>query len=174
MAKRGNTDTDTGLAAIFKEMRKLKSMCVKAGVTEDAGAQTADSGATIAQYAAWNELGVLGPPVSRHGGGKWFIPPRPFIRGWADGKREHIAKTMDKLCGLVTGGKMKAEVAVRRLGEYSQSGIKSYIKNGDFARNADVTIARKGSGKPLIDTGAMRNAIRYQIIEKPAAMAGEK
>ncbi|MDR2071471.1 MAG: hypothetical protein LBP81_08685 [Treponema sp.] len=144
MATQGNTDTDMGLADIFKETEKLKSMCVKVGVTEDVGSQTTDSGATLAQIASWNELGVLGPPMSQHRGGKWFIPPRPFVRGFADGKRELIAKTIEKLSNLVTGGKLKAEIAIRLLGEFGQDGVKSYIRHGSFTPNADSTIARKG------------------------------
>jgi hypothetical protein len=173
MAAQGNTDTDLGMEAILKEMEELKSMCVKVGVTEDAGAQTTESGATIAQIASWNELGVMGPPLSQHGGGKWFIPPRPFIRGFADGKREQIQKTLDKLGGLVSSGKLTAEMAMARLGEYGQSGVKSYIRNGPFTPNADSTIAKKGSSKPLIDTGTLRNSIRYQVISKPVGQVNE-
>ena len=173
MATQSNTDTDMGLENILKEVEKLKSMCIKVGVTEDVGSQTAEGGATLAQIASWNELGVLGPPMSQNGGGKWFIPPRPFIRGFADNKREQIAKTLEKLGGLVTGGKLKAETAIARLGEYGQSGIKSYIRNGAFTPNADSTIAKKGSSKPLIDNGTLRNSIRYQIMHKPADMVNE-
>jgi hypothetical protein len=173
MAKTGNTDTDMGLENIFKETEKLKSMCVKVGVTEDVGAQTVDGGQTLAWIAAKNELGVMGPPVSQNGGGKWFIPPRPFLRGFIDGKREQIAKTLEKLGGLVATGKLKAETAMARLGEYGQSGVKSYIRNGSFTPNADSTIARKGSSKPLIDGGTLRNAIRYQVIEKPVGSVSE-
>jgi hypothetical protein len=173
MAKQGNTDTDLGMANILKEVENLKSMCVKVGVTEDVGAQTAASGATLAQIASWNELGVMGPPVSQNGGGKWFIPPRPFVRGFADSKREQIAKTMEKLSGLVSGGKLTAETAMARLGEYGQSGVKSFIRNGVFTANADSTIAKKGSSKPLIDGGTLRNSIRYQVISKPAGQVSE-
>jgi hypothetical protein len=176
MAQQGNTDTDMGLENIFKEMEKLKSMCVKVGVTEDVGAQTVDGGLTLAEIATHNELGVLGPPFSQYGDGKWFIPPRPFVRGFADGKRELTAKTMEKLTKLVSGGKLKAETAIRMLGEYGMDGVKSYIHNGEFTQNADSTIAKKGSSKPLIDQGergGLLGNIRFQIIEKPVDMVSE-
>jgi hypothetical protein len=191
----GNTDTDMGLKNIFKEMEKLKSMCVKVGVTEDVGSNKGmhrvrkvgksgkktkqkvkvenTNGPTILQYAEWNELGVKGPPYSETGGGVWFIPPRPFVRGWADGKREQIAKTQERLTKQVTSGKIDADTAIRRLGEFGQSGIKSYIRNGPHIQNADSTVAKKGSSKPLIDTGTLRNSIRYQVIEKPVGMVSE-
>jgi len=169
----GHTDTDMGLENILKEMKKLKSMCIKVGITEDVGSQTVEGGATLAQIASWNELGVLGPPVSQNGSGKWFIPPRSFVRGWADGKREQIANTIERISKQVSEGKMFAEVAIRRLGEYAQSGVKSYIRNGDFTPNADSTIAKKGSSKPLIDNGTLRNSIRYQVINAPASAVSE-
>jgi len=172
--EQGHTDTDMGLEAIFKETEKLKSMCVKVGVTENVGSQTVDSGATLAQIAAWNELGVLGPPMSENGGNKWFIPPRPFIRGFIDGKRELIQKTLDKLAKLVTEGKLTAETAMARLGEFGQSGVKSYIRNGVFTPNASSTIAKKGSSKPLIDTTKnLIPAIRYQVLHQSAASVSE-
>jgi len=169
----GHTDTDMGLAAIFNETEKLKNMCVKVGITEDVGSQSVDGVATLAQIAAWNELGVLGPPVSENGGDKWRIPPRPFIRGFVDGKRELIQKTLDRLGQMVADGKLKAEEAMARLGEFGQSGVKSYIRSGAFTPNATSTVARKGSSKPLIDTGTLRNSIRYQVINQPAAAVSE-
>jgi hypothetical protein len=175
MAKYGVTEKDIGLKNILKEVERLKSMCVKIGVTEDVGSQKVDSGPTVAEYAAMNELGVLGPPMSQHGGGKWFIPPRPFIRGFADGKRELIAKTMEKLGRLVTDGLLSANTAIRSLGEFGQNGVKSYIRHGTFIPNADSTIARKGSSKPLIDTkNLVNNGIRFQVIEKPVDAVSEK
>jgi hypothetical protein len=177
MAAQGNTDTDLGMKAILKEIEKLKSMCVKVGITEDVGdTKSEGSDATLAQIGYWNEVGVMGPPFSQYGGSKWFIPPRPFIRGWADGKRELTVKTLEKIGGLVTGGKIKAEEAIRWIGEYGAKGIKSYIKNGTFTSNADSTIARKrGSTKPLINEKTLVNSgIRYQPIEKPVEQVSEK
>jgi hypothetical protein len=168
MAQQGNTDTDMGMKDIFTEMEKLKSMCVKAGVTEDVGAQTAGGGATLAQIASWNELGVM-----KKDGAGWHIPPRPFVRGFVDGKREQIKKTLDKLGALVSGGKLDAETAMARLGEYAQGGVRSYIRNGTFLPNAASTIAKKGSGKPLIDTGTLRNSIRYEVVHSPAETVSE-
>jgi len=172
----GHTDTDMGLNDVFKEMEALKSMCVKVGITEDVAGKTAPgSDVTLVQIAAWNELGVLGPPMSQHGGGKWFIPPRPFLRGFADGQRELIAETMEKLGKLVSSGKLKASAAMERLGILGESGVKTYIDTGsNFTPNADATIARKrGSTRPLINVGTLRNSIRYQVINKPVDKVGE-
>jgi hypothetical protein len=182
MAQTRHTDTDMGLDDIFKELDKFRNMCVKAGIPEDTGSQKGEGGVTVAQYATYNELGVMNKDESG-----WYIHPRPFVRGWADAKRELIAKTIEKLSRRVLDGKLKAEDAIRMLGEFGKSGIKSYVRNGNFAPNSDVTIngskpdkngkkfiKGKGSSKPLIDTKQMVNAIEYQIIQKPVSMAGGK
>ena len=179
MAK-GYTDTDKGMKDILAEIQNLKSMCVKVGVTDDVGAEShGDGGPTLAQIATWNELGVLArrrrvKATEPHGDGKWFIPPRPFVRGFADNKREEIADTLAKLMKLVSGGKLNAEDAIAKLGIYGQSGVRKYLRDGSFAPNADSTIARKGSSKPLINTGTLRNSIRYQVIHEPVEKVGGK
>jgi hypothetical protein len=181
-------DKDLGLAEIRKNIAALASMAVKAGIVESEGTKNekkrvsvkgksgktlkkkkiieSSDTPTIAQVAAWNEYGVMGPPVSQHGDGKWFIPPRPFIRGWADNKAENIKATKERIFKKVVDGKWDADDAIKRLGEFAQDGIKSYIRTGDFTPNADRTIDLKKSSRPLIDTGAMRNSVRYEAVKK--------
>jgi hypothetical protein len=184
MAQKGNTDTDMGLADILKETEKLKSMCVKVGVTEDVAGKSVNGGPPLIKIAEWNELGVMNKDNTA-----WFIPPRSFVRGWADGKRELIVKTEEKLGGLVMDGKLDAKTAIRQLGEFGQNGVKSYInKDGTFTPNSPITIhgskpgkdgkkfikGKRGSSKPLIDTGKLRDSIRFQIIDKPVGTLSEQ
>jgi hypothetical protein len=126
------------------------------------------------KYAHYNELGVMGPPFSQHGDGKWFIPPRSFMRNFADGKREEIEKTKELFVKLVAKGKKTAKEAANDLGMYGQSGIKSSITKGNYTENADSTILRKGDGKnPLVDSSTLRKSIHYQVIDKSASGGGE-
>jgi hypothetical protein len=167
-------DKDLGLDAIMKELKALGRMAVKVGFPEEStGPQqgekrvvrfrkgkrvknTIETGeATIAQIATWNEYGV-----PSHN-----IPARPFVTGWADSKADNIKATLDKLYKKVVDGKWTADDAVMRLGEFGQDGIKSYIRNGEFPENSDITKKRKRSSKPLIDTGTMRNSVRYQVVK---------
>jgi hypothetical protein len=109
----------------------------------------------IAQVAAWNEYGLEGR-----------IPKRPFIRGWTDNKTENINATKEKIYKKVADGKWDANDAIMRLGEFAQDGIKSYIRTGDFTPNSERTKKLKKSSKPLIDTGTMRNSVRYEVVKK--------
>jgi hypothetical protein len=157
----GIRDTDKGLKAIRNEMKKLGSLGIKAGIVEGSGEQ---DGVTIAEYATYNELGV---PAKLGSKKKWRIPPRPFIRGFVENKDAEIKTTQEKLVKLVAAGKLDADTAIGRLGQYAQDGIKSYIRTGTFEPNSEETKRRKkGSSKPLIDTETMRNGVRYEVVKK--------
>jgi hypothetical protein len=166
----GIKDTDRGMLDIRKELQQLGEYSIKAGITEGAGEK---DGVSVAEYAAWNEYGVPGKKKL------WHIPPRPFIRGWVENNGAEIATTMERIYGQVATGKMDAETAAKRLGQFAQDGIKRYIMTGDFTPNSAITISGskpdkngkqfikgKGSSRPLIDTGTMRNSVRYEVIKK--------
>jgi hypothetical protein len=168
-APKGFTDTDKGLKDIREQISLFGKKRIKAGIPK--GGPSKD-GVLVSQYAAWNEYGVPGPPYSENGGGVWFIPPRKFIRGWLADKESNIKTTMDRLGAAVTGGKMDADTALIRLGEFAQGGIRNYIMTGDFTKNAESTKKRKNSSKPLIDTRTMLREIRYEIIGKDEPVEG--
>jgi hypothetical protein len=153
----GIRDIDRGMDKIRKEIAALSQLSIKAGIIEGAGSK---DGVSIAQYAAYNEFGVPGKKK------KWRIPPRPFIRGFVENESAEIKAMQEQLVKLVSEGKMSADTAVKRLGQFAQDGIKRYIMSGNFEPNAEATIQRKGSSRPLIDTGTMRNSVRYQVKKK--------
>jgi hypothetical protein len=150
-------DTDKGLLDIRKELQKLGDYSVKAGITEGAGDK---DGVSIAEYAAYNEYGVPGKKKL------WDIPPRPFIRGWVENHGSDIAATTERLYGQVADGKLDAETAVKRLGQFARDGIKRFIMSGNFMPNSEITVMRKESSRPLIDTSTMRKSVQYEVTKK--------
>jgi hypothetical protein len=166
---KGFTDTDKGLKEIREQISLFSKKRIKAGIPKG---NPSKDGRLVSQYAADNEYGVKGPPYSENGGGLWYIPPRPFIRGWLTNHEANIKATMDKLGAAVAGGKMDADTALIRLGQFAQDGIKTYIMNGDFTPNAERTKKRKNSSKPLIDSRTMLREIRYEIIGKNEPVEG--
>ena len=152
-------DTDKGLNDIMDEMKRMGQFSVKAGIID--GTVRKD-GTSMAQIGAWNEYGVP----------KWKIPSRPWLRGWVASNTSKINETILKLTKLVSAGQLDAKTALGRLGQFAQDGIKSYIRNGQFAPNKESTIKRKKSSKPLIHTGQMRNSVRWQMV--PTATARQE
>ena len=134
----------------FAEIDKLKSLEVFVGYQSG---DAEDNGADVAQVAMWNELGTS------------HMPSRPFLRMSGDDNVDKInSMCQSSLKEVVNGG--GAEQCLKKLGVFAVSLIQKKIEDGSFAPNAPSTIAKKGSDKPLIDTGRMRQSTKYVIRAK--------
>ncbi|WP_252715295.1 hypothetical protein [Acinetobacter junii] len=51
------------------------------------------------------------------------------------------------------------------LGMQAAADVQMYMVNGKFAPLKAKTIKRKGSSKPLIDTGQLRQSITYKVVD---------
>lgn len=138
------TVVDKGYKAIMAEVARLNSLAVNVGIQ-------AGSGKGIAERAFFNEYGTK------------TIPERSFMRTAFDENLPDINSTVDRLVAGVLGAKITAQTAASVLGERHQGQIKSNVKSGTFTANSQITIDRKFSSKPLIDTGEMLNSIRYEV-----------
>ncbi len=88
-------DNDMGLKRILSELKKFENYVVKAGILSGSGEV---DGISIVEYATWNENGVAGKK------GNWKIPPRPFIKGWADSNKAQVKSRIERLYSLVADG----------------------------------------------------------------------
>lgn len=105
---------------------------------------------TLIQVAEWMEFGTRN------------IPARPFIRGFADNFEPEVRGWIGAALARVRkGGDMAMEL--EKVGLRLQAGVQEFIAFGDFAPLSPRTIARKGSSRPLIDTGQLRSAISYKV-----------
>lgn len=144
---------DRGFSERQRELRKFNRATFAIGVFAEEGSKEYADGTTIADVAAWNEYGVPGK-----------IPARPFVGGYLEEKRPAIQELLKRLSAGVAAGKYSAEEAAERAGSTLAGGMKKRIAEGSaFAPNAPSTVARKGSSKPLIDTGQLRSAITYEV-----------
>lgn len=92
------------------------------------------------------------------------IPRRSFVRDTVDMKRRQIAAIIRNLAAQVLVGKMDREKALEIVGVFVQGLIRQRISQGIPPPNAPSTIARKrGSAKPLIDTGQLRASIDHEV-----------
>lgn len=109
---------------------------------------TYPDGMSVPMVASLNEFGT------------YNIPPRPFFRN-------AINKNSDKWGKIFLQGmqKQNAKNAFGLLGERIRKDIVQSINDTNEPPNSPVTIARKGSSKPLVDTGLMRASVNYRIKE---------
>ena len=90
------------------------------------------------------------------------IPSRPFMRQTVDKNEQKIHTQMQKSAQKLATGATSIAV-LNELGVFGKSLIQKEIKDGGFVPNAPYTIMMKGSDKPLIDTGLMRQSANYVI-----------
>ena len=90
-------------------------------------------------------------------------PERSFIRAWVDANPGKIRTAMTRLLESVIKGKRTKEQAMNSFGQWAVGQIQKRIASGIAPPLSQVTILRKGSSIPLIDTGQLRASITYQV-----------
>lgn len=133
---------------MIKDLAKLE---VRIGFQH--GQATEEDGTDICDVAAWNELGTVNSPS------------RPFLRKSVDENEEEINRFLQaKKADLLRG--VPVEQIFKEIGLFQKDLIQEKITEGSFTPNAQSTIQKKGSAKPLIDTGRMRQSVNYVVKKK--------
>lgn len=136
----------------FQQMLKdLAELEVRIGFQH--GQATEEDGTDICDVAAWNELGTV------------KNPSRPFLRKSVDENEEKINRFLQAKKADLLQGK-SAEQVLKEIGIFQKDLIQEKITEGSFTPNAASTIHKKGSNKPLIDTGRMRQSVNYVVKKK--------
>lgn len=140
-------------AKAFDELRaRIKADHSKINVGVPVGKSEAD-GTPVALIAAVHEFG------SPQKG----IPERPFLRTTIQENRAKYVQLNRRNLVEVLNGKMNVEQALGQLGEVAKGDVQAKIASGGFAPLKEATIKRKGSSKPLIDTGQLRQSIAWEL-----------
>ena len=135
----------------FRELAELKDLEVRVGFQR--GDASEEDGTDMCDVAAYNELGTD------------HIPARPFIRQSVDDNESKINSFLKEEVKGFTQGK-SAEQILKEIGIFQKDLMQDKITSGSFEPNAASTIKKKGSSKPLVDTGRMRQSVNYVIQKK--------
>ena len=125
---------------ILTDITNLDGAVVSAGVMD----------AKNATKAAINEYGTS------------KIPQRPFMRTATSRHGKSWGSKSAKAVQSVMKG-MPISQVTELVGMQMKSDISSTLTNGPWTPNAASTIAKKGSSRPLIDTGELRASITYRV-----------
>lgn len=142
--------------AFFKQIAELKKLQVRVGYERGKHVKTDEEGeeADYCDIALWNELGTSNG-----------IPERPFMKQSVDNNESQISTACKDALQQVAKGE-SAEKILKQLGNMQRGLVQQTIVSGEFAENAPSTVKRKGSDKPLIDTGGLRKNVEFVICEK--------
>ena len=152
MSKKGVFDIDKGYSRILREMKKAANLAVEVGV--QAGETTQDGKTDLATIAAIHEFGTDN------------IPSRPFTRESFDQHVNELDKFMQGIGGRIIVNRISASQGLNLVGQKMTGIIQKKIVDGPWAPNAPATVKQKGSDRPLIDTGHLRQSIRHVVKPK--------
>jgi hypothetical protein len=151
------------LNAMLSRLEALRS--VRVGVLESKGGnephpvENADgtpgsSTITMVELAAIHEFGS---PAAN-------IPERSFLRRTFAARNPELQVLMGRLAKGIIAGKIGPEQAAHLLGQWSVAQVRKTITSEHIPPPLQpATIARKGSDRPLVDTGRLLGAINYEI-----------
>jgi hypothetical protein len=148
---------DRGMKAWRKRHEKLmRDPHVRVGVFASDAAR-ADGEVTNVELAAIHEFG------SSDG----VVPERSFLRSTMRVKRGDWKTVMRGFMRAVVRGAMTAGRMLDLMGLRMVADTKKRITSGDGIPPPlqPATIARKGSSRPLVDTGTLVNAITHVVVE---------
>lgn len=144
-------DKDKGWKKIQKILRSSNQPHVKVGIMgADATAAHAHTELTNVEVGSFHEFGI-------------GVPQRSFIRDTFDYNRDRYYRALKAMAQRVVAGKYSLKVGMEAVGQLAESDFIGRIEtnNPPFTPLADSTIRRKGSSKPLIDTGQLKNSITH-------------
>lgn len=109
--------------------------------------------------------------LQTYGSPLYQIPPRPIIEPAIEAKdnREAITRNFKMAAQASLDGKPGVAMTYLRLaGLEAQNRVRAWFTDprNNWPPNAPSTIKRKGSDRPLIDTGQLRRSITYVVAEE--------
>lgn len=110
-------------------------------------------GTNVAFVASIHEFGA---PAAK-------IPARPFMQPTVRAKKDSWVNTVKKKLPDVVTGKLTAFDVLDLVGIQAAADIQTTISKVTSPPLSPITIARKGSSKPLIDTGLMLASVRNSV-----------
>lgn len=110
-------------------------------------------GTNVAFVASVHEFGA--PGVN--------IPARPFMRPTVNAKKDSWVNTVKKGIPKVVMGKATAFDVLDLVGLQGAADVQEAISKVTSPPLSPITIARKGSAKPLVDTGQMIASVRNSV-----------
>lgn len=94
------------------------------------------------------------------------IPERSYMRGGYDSNEDDIFRHLETYLGQVIDFDLAEEAALERVGIKVQTVLQKYLTELSSPPLSGMTVKRKGSSNPLIDTGRLRQSITYKVVAR--------
>lgn len=151
-------DIDRGYKKILSELKAIEQEpFVKIGILKDEKHDSkSGDGASLLTIASVHEFGA---PSKK-------IPERSYLRSTADKNSKRIQNHITRGYDDIIKGKDSVLNVLTKIGILVQSLVQQKITSLREPALKESTVKRKGSSNPLIDTGQLRQSIRYEVVKK--------
>lgn len=120
---------------------------------EGAGSHDEKSGLSTAEIGEAHEFGL-------------GVPQRSFIRAWFDENQSEIERVLNSQITKALSEGHDLDWGLERVALWAQADMQKRIVDGIKPDNHPMTIARKGSSTPLIDTGVLKASLLAYVNAK--------
>lgn len=152
---------DHGWSRIMRSFREIDRTFTKVGLPDSASVGHGfRQGSGHEPAEDMSEIIIVGA-VHEFGAPRKGIPARPFIRPSYDKNKSDLQRIKAHELGLVIDGKKTVKGGLAVIGEWLTNKTKQYLTLLKVPPLKPLTIARKKSSNPLIDTGQLRNSITH-------------
>lgn len=103
--------------------------------------------------------------VNNFGSASRGIPARPFLTEGAVLAVKETTPIAEALIPAMNAGKIDRAGILKHMGPVAVDAVKGKLTDGPWEALSPATEKAKGSTRPLIDTGLMRNSITYIVRE---------
>lgn len=102
--------------------------------------------------------------IHAHGSALWHAPPRPVLEPSIEHNKEAISQQLGEVAKTALNGQ-DPNTELQRAGMMAQNFARDWFTNPAnlWPPNAESTIKKKGSDRPLIDKGELRRSITYVV-----------
>ena len=151
---------DLGKARIKKDVRGLNSYAALVGIPSTAP-RPVDKKTKKPLAINMASLAL----IHERGSAANNIPARPFMKQTRQRAEGRFARLLRRLYKQVVDGKVRPFDGLSKLGMAYEGEMKNTFTTGSFTPNKPATIKRKGSSRPLIDTGHLRQSITSKVVK---------
>lgn len=145
-----------GLKGFLERFREIGKPKVYIGVPASKNSIHKDSKINMATLLALHVLGAPSRGIPQRD------PLRPPLVANAQRYTDLLALGLKNALANGTDPKLVYE----KIGIVATNDVKDYFITGNFKALSEKTIKAKGSSKPLLDTGELRNSISYEVRNK--------
>lgn len=158
---------DNKIPDLIKDITGMTRKGIEAGVLEDGEqamiAHVHEYGANITvtprMRAYLHHIGIHLRKDTTH----IRIPERSFIRSGWDNSKNRIYEKIESLLRNVIDDGVDFDVFFKEVGREVEGELKKQLVEVSSPGLADVTIERKGSSNPLVDTGSLLSSISNRV-----------